>query len=61
MKIKSTKTTLIGIIGIVILIGAFVAIFLGKVTMGDLTKFLSPLALFLGAMGAWFSKDHDKD
>ena len=59
MNIKNKKTTYLGIIAMSVLVVAMIALFFGKVTLTEITKFLSPLALFLGAVLAWISKDHD--
>lgn len=58
-KAKSWKTSLMGLIGLVILLICLLLIYLGKCTLTELASFLSPMALFIGSIVAFLTKDSD--
>jgi len=58
-KAKSWKTSLMGVIGILVLSICILLIYLGKCTLTELASFLSPLALFIGSIVAFLTKDSD--
>jgi TRAP-type C4-dicarboxylate transport system permease large subunit len=58
-KAKSWKTSLMGIIGITILFICLFLVYTGKCTLTELASFLSPVALFIGSIVAFLTKDSD--
>lgn len=58
-KAKSWKTSLMGVIGILVLFICLLLIYLGKCTLTELASFLSPMALFLVSIVSFLTKDSD--
>jgi len=58
-KHKSWKTSLMGVIGILVLLICLFLVYSGKCTLTELASFLSPVALFIGSILAFLTKDSD--
>jgi len=56
---NSWKTTLISIFGAIILIVAFLLVFLGKASFSEVGSALGAIGVFLAMIGFWFTKDKD--
>lgn len=58
-KRKSWKTSMMGVIGVVTLFICLLLVYFGKCTLTELASFLSPVALFIGSILAFLTKDSD--
>jgi len=56
---KSWKTTLIGLVGLTVLAGGLVMVYLKAITLTELGQSLGVIAIFLGSINSFFSKDSD--
>lgn len=58
-KHKSWKTSLIGVIGIIVLFICLFLVYTEKCTLLDVASVLSPISIFLAAIIAFLTKDSD--
>jgi predicted membrane-bound spermidine synthase len=56
---KNWKTSLVGIIGIIFLVVGLSLVIAKVITFNDLVQSLALVATFLGALAAFFAKDHN--
>jgi len=57
VKNKSWKTTLIGVVGLTVLTGGLVLVYLKSITLTELGQSLGVIAIFLGSIASIFAKD----
>lgn len=56
---RNWKTNLVAIIGVIILLIAMLLVYFGKTTLTEVGQFLGPIAVFLGIILGFVSKDHN--
>jgi len=56
-NVRSWKTTLIGIVGLSVLAGGLVMVYLKVISLTELGQTLGVIAIFLGSMASIFAKD----